>query len=73
MKKYVYLLLILLVAPLYACTNIETFDVEESLDIEPILIAEDEIAFLHISDTHGSDRSLEPACCGNEPRLYCND
>ncbi len=62
MKKYVYLLLILFVAPLYACTNMETFDVEESLDIEPILIAEDEIAFLHISDTHGSDRSLEPAC-----------
>lgn len=62
MKKHIYLLLILFVAPIYACNNLETFDVEEFLDIEPILIPEDEIAFLHISDTHSSDRSLEPAC-----------
>jgi hypothetical protein len=62
MKKNIYLLLILFVAPLYACINLETFEVEEYLDTEPILIPEDEIAFLHISDTHGSDRSLGPAC-----------
>jgi hypothetical protein len=47
---------------MYACNNLETFEVEEYLDTEPILIPEDEIAFLNISDTHGSDRSLEPAC-----------
>ena len=62
MKKNIYLLLILFVVPMYACNNLETFEVEEYLDTEPILIPEDEIAFLHISDTHGSDRSLEPAC-----------
>lgn len=62
MKKIIYLLLILFVVPMYACNNLETFEVEEYLDTEPILIPEDEIAFLHISDTHGSDRSLEPAC-----------
>lgn len=62
MKKNIYLLLILFVVPMYACNNLETFDVEEFLDTEPILIPDDEITFLHISDTHGSDRSLEPAC-----------
>lgn len=57
-----YLLLILFVAPLYACNRLDEFDVGSYLDIEPIAIPEDEIAFLHISDVHSSDRSLDPAC-----------
>lgn len=62
MRNHIYLLLILFVAPIYACNGLESFDVEEFLTTEPVTIAEDEMAFLHISDTHGSDRSLEPAC-----------
>ena len=62
MKKNIYLLLILFVAPLYACNDLEEYDVEDYIVTEPIIIPEDEIAFLHISDIHGSDRSLNPAC-----------
>lgn len=62
MKKQIYLLLILFVAPLYACNDLEEYDVREYTTIQPIEVGEGEIAFLHISDTHGSDRSLYPAC-----------
>lgn len=61
-KKYLYLIPILFVAPLYACNDLEEYNVEDYLTTQPIEVAEGEIAFLHISDTHGSDRSLYPAC-----------
>ena len=60
--KQIFLLLILFVVPLYACNGLEEFDVEEEIANEPITIPEDEITFLHISDVHGSDRTLDPAC-----------
>ncbi|MBR1517888.1 MAG: metallophosphoesterase [Prevotella sp.] len=57
--SYVTVLLLFIIA---SCTTEEPYDVTEEYQAAPVTISDDEISFLHISDTHGSMLSLGPAC-----------